>query len=108
MALHKCPRCELNYVRDGEEYCDVCKRELKRAQAHGRHADDEADDEDEIVMCSECGEAPAVRGGELCAACLKEQKRQAELENADELDEDYDEEEDENSGEDEEGDSPDE
>lgn len=90
MALHKCPKCELNYVRDGEEFCEVCKRELKRAQARIRHAEDEAED-DEVIMCTECGEAPAVRGGELCAACLKEQKRQVELENAAEVgDDDFD------------------
>jgi predicted amidophosphoribosyltransferase len=81
MALHKCPKCELNYVRDGEEYCEVCRREMKRAQTRGRHTDEETDD-DEVVMCSECGEAPAVRGSDLCAACLREQKRQVELENA--------------------------
>ncbi len=84
MALHKCPKCELNYVRDGEEYCEVCKRELKRTQARGRHTDDDADD-DEVVMCSECGEVPAVRGGDLCPSCLKEKKRQVELENASEV-----------------------
>ena len=84
MALHKCPKCELNYIREGEEYCDVCKREMKRAQARGRHVDDETE-EDEVIMCTECGEAPAVRGSELCAACLKEQKRQVELENAADL-----------------------
>lgn len=90
MAMHKCPRCELNYIREEEEYCDVCKRELKRAQARGKHTDDDSDD-DEIIMCSECGEAPAVRGSELCSACLREQKRQAELENASDLDEDFEE-----------------
>jgi hypothetical protein len=80
----------LNYIREEEEYCDVCKRELKRAQARGKHTDDDSDD-DEIIMCSECGEAPAVRGSELCSACLREQKRQAELENASDLDEDFEE-----------------
>ena len=25
----KCPRCDLNYMLKGEEYCDVCKAELK-------------------------------------------------------------------------------
>ena len=89
MALHKCPKCELNYIRDGEEFCDVCKREMKRAQARGRHVEDESED-DEVIMCTECGEAPAVRGSDLCAACLKEQKRQVELENAAELAPDYD------------------
>lgn len=82
MALHKCPKCELNYIRDGEEYCEVCRREMKRAQARGRRSDDETDDE--VAMCSECGESPAVRGSDLCAACLREQKRQVELENASE------------------------
>ena len=88
MALHKCPKCELNYIRDGEDFCEVCKRELKRAQARGRHAEEESE-EDEIIMCTECGEAPAVRGSELCAACLREQKRQVELENAAEVSDDF-------------------
>ena len=94
MALHKCPKCELNYIREGEEYCDVCKREMKRAQTRGRRVDEETE-EDELVMCSECGEAPAVHGSDLCAACLKEQKRQVELENASELDGGFSEDEDE-------------
>ena len=81
MALHKCPKCELNYIREGEDFCEVCKREMKRAQAHIRHSEEESD-QDEVILCSECGEAPAVRGGELCIACLKEKKRQVELENA--------------------------
>ena len=81
MALHKCPKCELNYIREGEDFCEVCKREMKLAQAHIRHSEEESD-QDEVILCSECGEAPAVRGGELCIACLKEKKRQVELENA--------------------------
>ena len=90
MGFIKCPRCELNYIREEEQYCPVCKREMKRAQARGRHVDDETE-EDEVIMCTECGEAPAVRGSELCSACLREQKRQAELENASDLDEDFEE-----------------
>ena len=31
-------------------------------------------------MCSECGENPALPGYDLCEYCLKEQKRQANLE----------------------------
>ncbi|NLI53219.1 MAG: hypothetical protein GX417_02725 [Clostridiales bacterium] len=93
MALHKCPKCELNYIRDGEDYCEVCKREMKRAQARGRHVEEETG-EDEVILCSECGEAPAVRGGDLCITCLKEKKRQVELENASEHsgDDEYDDE----------------
>jgi hypothetical protein len=81
MALRKCPKCELNYIREDEEFCEVCKREMKRAQAHIKHAQEESE-EDEVILCSECGEAPAARGGELCLSCLKEKKRQVELENA--------------------------
>lgn len=89
MALRKCPKCELNYIREGEEYCNVCMREMKRA-SRGRRSEEEPE-EDEILVCTECGESPAVHGSDLCAACLKEQKRQVELENAAELDAEYDE-----------------
>ncbi|MBA4348124.1 MAG: hypothetical protein C0413_04660 [Clostridiales bacterium] len=71
----------MNYIREGEDFCEVCKREMKRAQAHIRQVEQESED-DEVILCSECGEAPVVRGGELCISCLKEKKRQVELENA--------------------------
>ena len=29
MAYKKCPRCELNWIKDDEDLCDVCKAELK-------------------------------------------------------------------------------
>ena len=45
MGLRKCPRCELNYIRDDEKYCNVCKREMKG----------EPDVEDGVVLCIECG-----------------------------------------------------
>ena len=28
MALVKCPRCELNYMNEGEKMCSVCRKEL--------------------------------------------------------------------------------
>lgn len=86
MALRKCPKCELNYIKDGEEFCNVCMREMRKAVAHIKHDDEDA----EVLMCSECGEAPAVRGTDLCAECLKEKKRQADLENATGVDSDFD------------------
>jgi len=90
MALHKCPKCELNYIREEDVYCEVCKREMKRALARGARTEER---EDEIILCSECGEKPAARGGELCLACLKEKKRQVVLESAAALsdDDEYDE-----------------
>ena len=29
MGYIKCPRCDLNYILEGEDYCAVCKAELK-------------------------------------------------------------------------------
>lgn len=86
MALKKCPKCELNYIRGDAEYCDVCMREVRREASRQKQA---APAEEEII-CSECGEAPAVPGSDLCAECLREQKRQKELEHGVELDEDFD------------------
>ena len=28
----KCPRCEINYILDAEEYCEICKQELRGAR----------------------------------------------------------------------------
>ncbi len=69
MALRKCPRCELNYIREGEKYCEVCKREIKG----------EGESEETVQTCVECGENPVVKGSELCAICLREARRQEKL-----------------------------
>ena len=71
--LRKCPKCELNYLRGNETICRVCAAELDRKRK-------KESDPDEIIMCSECGERPALRGKDLCEECLREQKRQADLE----------------------------
>ena len=77
MGFKKCPKCELNYIRDDEQFCNVCKRGMKG----------EPDVDDSVAICTECGENPAVRGSELCAVCLREVRRQENLEKlADELD----------------------
>lgn len=66
MTLVKCPRCELNYILDGDKLCTVCKREVSG----------ELTDVDDLPeLCSECGELPAVPGSELCINCLKERAR---------------------------------
>ena len=57
--LRKCPICELNYLRGTETVCRVCAAERAR-----KHAP----------------EKPALPGHDLCEDCLKEQKRQANLE----------------------------
>ena len=69
MAFRKCPRCELNYITDGEKLCSVCRREVKG----------ESEQFEMIEMCSECGENPVVPGKELCASCLKELARRSAM-----------------------------
>ena len=54
MGLKKCPRCELNYIRDDEKLCNVCRRSAKLS-----------DESEEEIMCIECGEHPAIRGKDL-------------------------------------------
>ena len=66
MGLVKCPRCELNYIQEGEGFCKICKREMKGESHH-----------DEIEMCTVCNEAPALPGKDVCLFCLKEMNANA-------------------------------
>lgn len=61
MILEKCPRCDLNYITDGEKYCKVCLREMKGEPV-----------KEELELCSVCNEAPALPGKDVCLFCLKE------------------------------------
>lgn len=70
MGLKKCPKCELNYIRDDAKYCEVCSRKHKIS--------DEDDNED--LLCIECGEHRAMKGKDICSYCYKEKLRQEQLE----------------------------
>ncbi|MBR4503024.1 MAG: hypothetical protein IKP22_14255 [Clostridia bacterium] len=61
MRLRKCPRCELNYIQEDEDYCKVCKREMKGE-----------DVVEEVEMCTVCNEHPAMPGKDICLFCYKE------------------------------------
>ena len=61
MGFIKCPRCELNYSREEEQYCPVCKREMK-GESH----------DDPFELCSICNENPVMPGKDVCYACYKE------------------------------------
>ena len=69
MGFIKCPRCELNYIREGEQYCSVCRREM-RGEAH----------EEAVELCSVCGENPVMPGRDVCLSCYKEMTQQGEEE----------------------------
>jgi hypothetical protein len=64
MNLVKCPRCDLNYIREDEKYCKVCLRELKGENS-----------QDEVELCSICNEEPALPGKDVCLFCLREMNK---------------------------------
>ncbi|MBQ2834215.1 MAG: hypothetical protein IJN79_04265 [Clostridia bacterium] len=68
MGFMKCPRCELNYIREEEQYCSVCKREMK-----GEVYDDP------FELCSICRENPVMPGKDVCPICYKEMNQQQGL-----------------------------
>ena len=61
MKLVKCPRCDLNYIREDEKYCKVCLREMKGEPTN-----------DDMELCSVCNAAPALPGKDVCLSCLTE------------------------------------
>ena len=68
MQLIKCPRCDLNYIREDEKYCKVCLRELKGEK-----------NAEEVELCSICNEEPALPGRDVCIFCLKEMNKSNSL-----------------------------
>ena len=61
MNLVKCPRCDLNYIREDEKYCKICLQEMKGESRS-----------EEIELCSICNEEPALPGKDVCLFCLRE------------------------------------
>ena len=70
MKRIKCPKCELNYMLEGQEYCDVCKAELKKAPPL-IFAVDEADEQELMELCPKCHQNYLKPGEEICAQCAK-------------------------------------
>ena len=68
MGFIKCPRCELNYIKEEEQYCSVCRREMK-GEVH----------EDPFELCSICNENPVMPGKDVCMVCYKEMTQQQGL-----------------------------
>lgn len=64
----KCPRCELNYILEGEDYCPVCKSEMKH---HAEDDDDELLDFDELELCPVCGVNYIKPEQAMCEDCKK-------------------------------------
>ncbi len=75
MKLVKCPRCELNYIQEGERYCKVCFRELKGEQ-----------NQEDMELCSVCNAAPALPGKDVCLSCWKEMQHTTSEDDSDDDD----------------------
>ena len=65
----KCPRCELNYILADEDYCHVCKTEMK----HYNEGEDDGllDDFEDMELCPVCGVNYIKEGQATCLDCKK-------------------------------------
>lgn len=61
-----CPRCELNYILEGESYCDVCKAELKIGPQLMFSATEEVVEQ---ILCPICKVKYINEDEEMCAKC---------------------------------------
>ena len=69
----KCPRCDLNYMRKGEEYCDVCKAQLKKGPQLIFAIDDEDDsDVESMELCPICHQNYISVGQTMCKKCAED------------------------------------
>lgn len=64
----KCPRCDINYMKSTDKYCDVCVAELAR-----KLTDDEGEDDDRI-LCPVCNKNYIELDDEMCPQCLAEKE----------------------------------
>ncbi|MBQ9307102.1 MAG: hypothetical protein IJ229_04170 [Clostridia bacterium] len=75
MGFVLCPRCELNYMKDTDTYCDICTQELRGTAPR-----------DEVELCSICNENPVLPGRDVCAACLHELQHSGKVTSTDDGD----------------------
>ena len=83
----KCPRCELNYILSEEEYCQVCKAELKLGPQLMFAVDD--DEEDTQILCPRCKQNYIDASEKMCEQCREEIELTTEKEVDIEKDEDW-------------------
>ncbi len=60
-----CPRCELNYIKKADQYCDVCKKEMKLIKST-------EDDLDDLELCPICKINFIQNNQEICDSCKQE------------------------------------
>jgi hypothetical protein len=72
----KCPRCDLNWIKQDQGLCDVCKAELKMDGA--TLLVDELEDED-LVLCPICKQNYMNPQDEMCEQCMAEHSDKNEI-----------------------------
>ncbi|MBO5955150.1 MAG: hypothetical protein J6Q13_04225, partial [Clostridia bacterium] len=60
-----CPRCELNYIKKADQYCNVCKKEMKLIEAS-------EDDIGDLELCPICKINFVQNDEEVCESCKQE------------------------------------
>lgn len=67
----KCPRCEINYILEEEDYCEICKMELK-GDKHDYDFDEI--DEDDVDLCPVCHKNYLSDGETICKECAAKEE----------------------------------
>ena len=60
-----CPRCELNYIKKADQYCNVCKKEMKLIKTS-------EDDIGDLELCPICKINFVQSDEEVCDSCKQE------------------------------------
>lgn len=69
----KCPRCELNWIKEEDEYCDVCKAEM------GIEGFTLLDDDEDEMLCPVCGVNYIEHGEKMCAECRAKKAEDSDM-----------------------------
>ena len=73
----KCPRCEINYILEDEDYCEICKEELRGIS----HNEEFPDDEEDAAICPRCKVNYLNEGEKICESCAAEMEEEEEKRN---------------------------
>lgn len=86
----KCPRCDINYITEEKEYCDICLAEMRGQVVF----EDPEEEEEESELCPKCRINYLNEGEKLCESCAAEmEKRKGPIEKEFEWEPDAEEEE---------------
>ena len=78
-----CPRCELNYIQEDEEYCKICKAELGLIDPNEVFLPED-DEVSEGKLCPICRNNYIEGDEEMCQMCKREKEEKIAAEKAEE------------------------